>query len=145
MATILLDANVPVFLASPSSPRRGVCQTAVERIIERGDRPALSPQVLYEFWCVATRPTAANGLGWPVSEAWRAIAGFRREFDILHEPPEVLDIWLDLVVACNLKGKRSHDAHLLATMKANAVSTLLTFNTSDFPAASGITILSPNS
>jgi predicted nucleic acid-binding protein len=143
MATILLDANVLVFLASPSSPRRGVCQTAVEKIIERGDRPALSPQVLYEFWCVATRPTAANGLGWPVSEAWHAIAGFRREFDILHDPPEVLDIWLDLVLACNLKGKRIHDAHLLATMKANAVSTLLTFNTSDFPATPGITILAP--
>ena len=60
-------------------------------IIELGDRPALSAQVLYEFWCVATRPAAANGLGWPASEAQRAIAGFRREFDILHDLPEVLD------------------------------------------------------
>ena len=145
MTMVLLDANVLVYLASSSSPRGAVCQTAVEKIIERGDRPAISAQVLYEFWCVATRPAAANGLGWPVSEARRAIAGFRREFDILHDPPEVLDIWLDLVVACNLKGKRIHDAHLLATMKANRVSTLLTFNTSDFPAVSGLAILNPES
>ena len=85
---------------------------------------------------------------------WTGLAGFggaarhrrlRREFDILHDPPEVLDIWLDLVVASNLKGKRIHDAHLLATMKANRVSTLLTFNASDFPAASGFSILNPES
>ena len=145
MAMVLLDANVLGYLVSPSSPRSAVCETAVEKIIERGDRSVISAQVLYEFWCVATRPAAGNGLGWPVSEARRAIAGFRREFDILHDPPEVLDIWLDLVVAFNLKGKRIHDAHLLATMKANRVSTLLTFNTSDFPAVSGLTILNPES
>jgi predicted nucleic acid-binding protein len=145
MTMVLLDANVLVYLASPSSPQSTVCQAAVERIIEHGDRPAISAQVLYEFWCVATRPAAANGLGWPVSEARRAIAGFRREFDVLHDSPEVLDIWLDLVVTCNLKGKRIHDAHLLATMKANRVSTLLTFNASDFPAVSGLAIQTPES
>jgi predicted nucleic acid-binding protein len=41
------------------------------------------------------------------------------------------------------EGKRIHDAHLLATMQANGVTRLLTFDTSDFPAISGITILSP--
>ena len=36
MTMVLLDANVLVYLASPSSPRSTVCQTAVEKIIERG-------------------------------------------------------------------------------------------------------------
>ncbi len=36
MTMVLLDANVLVYLASPSSPRSAVCQTAVEKIIERG-------------------------------------------------------------------------------------------------------------
>jgi predicted nucleic acid-binding protein len=60
MTMVLLDANVLVYLASPSSPRGAVCQTAVEKIIERGDRPAISAQVLYDFWCVAGFGSAAR-------------------------------------------------------------------------------------
>jgi predicted nucleic acid-binding protein len=37
MTMVLLDANVLVYLASPSSPQSVVCRTAVERIIERGE------------------------------------------------------------------------------------------------------------
>ncbi|MBI1786444.1 MAG: hypothetical protein HYR60_02695 [Acidobacteria bacterium] len=43
----------------------------------------------------------------------------------------------------DLKGKRIHDAHLLATMKANGVSRLLTYNAADFPAEAGFSILTP--
>ena len=46
-----------------------------------------------------------------------------------------------MVVSHDLKGKRIHDAHLLATMKANGVSRLLTCNAADFPAESGISII----
>jgi predicted nucleic acid-binding protein len=62
---------------------------------------------------------------------------------VLEEPPAVVDLWLDIVVAHDLKGKRIHDAHLLATMKANGVTRLLTCNSADFPAEAGISILTP--
>lgn len=62
---------------------------------------------------------------------------------MLEEPPAVVDLWLDIVAAHELKGKRVHDAHLVATMKASGVTRLLTFNKADFPAAPGITILTP--
>ena len=143
MARVLLDTNILVFLTSPASLWHTHSQRAVERLIQRGDKPVFSSQVVYEFWSVATRPVAANGLGWPVADARRAIDGFRREFDVLHDPPEVLDLWLDIVVAHDLKGKRIHDAHLLATMKANSVSQMLTCNAADFPADSEISILTP--
>jgi predicted nucleic acid-binding protein len=143
MARFLLDTNVLVFLASPSSLWHTTVERAVEGLIRSGGKPVLSPQIVYEFWCVATRPTAANGLGWPVADASRAIDGFRREFDVLHDPPQVLDLWLDIVTAHDLKGKRIHDAHLLATMKANGVTRLLTCNAADFPPEAGISILTP--
>jgi predicted nucleic acid-binding protein len=144
MARVFLDTNILVYLASPASPRHALCQRTVETLIQRGGKPAFSSQVVYEFWSVATRPAAANGLGWPVAAARRAIDGFRREFDVLHDSPEVLDLWLDMVVAHDLKGKRIHDAHLLATMKANGVFRLLTCNAADFPAEADISILTPD-
>lgn len=60
-------------------------------------------------------------------------------------PPAVIDLWLDIVEAHDLKGKRIHDAHLLATMQANGISRLLTCNPADFPADLGITITTPGS
>jgi hypothetical protein len=52
--------------------------------------PVLAPQVLFEFWVVATRPAANNGLDWTVTRTRDAIARLRGEFRVLQEPPEVL-------------------------------------------------------
>ena len=84
-----------------------------------------------------------NVLGWPAAQARAEVDAIRARFIVLEEPPAVVDLWLEIVCAYGLKGKRIHDAHLLATMQANGVTRLLTFDTSDFPAISGITILSP--
>lgn len=40
-------------------------------------------------------------------------------------------------------GKRTHDARLIAVMLANAITHLLTFNSSDFAINSGITVVLP--
>jgi len=88
---------------------------------------------------------SANGLGWTAPQTRTAIDGFRSRFAVLAEPSEVIDLWLDLVVSHDLKGKRVHDAHLLATMKANGIARLLTFNVGDFPIDPAFTILAPDS
>jgi predicted nucleic acid-binding protein len=106
-------------------------------------QPVVAAQAIFEFWSVATRPVAANGLGWPVARARDELDAIRSRFRVLEEPPAVVDLWLDIVVAYDLKGKRIHDAHLLATMQANGVSQLLTCNPADFPAGTGISILTP--
>jgi predicted nucleic acid-binding protein len=85
----------------------------------------VAAQVLFEFWSVATRPVVANGLGWSVARARAEVDAIRGRFRVLEEPPAVVDLWLDMVVSHDLKGKRIHDAHLLATMKANGVSRFL--------------------
>ena len=65
----------------------------------------------------------------------------RQRFLVLAEPEGVLDRGLDLVVRHQLKGKRIHDAHLLATLQAHGVSLLLTAN----PTVSDIAIVTPQS
>ena len=143
MTPCLVDTNILLYLANSASPENGPAKSAVARMLAAGDRLVIAPQILYEFWRVATRPAPANGLGWTASQTRSAVDGFRGRFTLLAEPPEVIDLWLDLVAKHDIKGKRVHDAHLLATMKANGISRLLTF-TDDFPAGiSGFTILSP--
>lgn len=60
---VLLDTNVLLRLAVVSHPTHAEAVAAVYRIRQRGDQPAIVPQVLYEYWVVATRPTSQNGLG----------------------------------------------------------------------------------
>lgn len=128
-----LDTNILLYLVNPDSPQHGLAVSKVEEILRATGTAWLAAQVLYEFWVVTTRPAAVNGLGWTAAEAYDAITVFRRRFTILPEPEEVVVEWLRIVAAGSLKGKRVHDAHLLATLAVHGIERLLTFNPSDFP------------
>jgi predicted nucleic acid-binding protein len=143
-AACLLDTNILLYLANPEARKHSTAKAAVARLLSGDERLVVAAQVLFEFWSVATRPVVANGLGWSVARARAEVDAIRGRFRVLEEPPAVIDLWLDVVVSHDLKGKRIHDAHLLATMKANGVSRLLTCNAADFPAESGISIITPD-
>lgn len=53
---VVLDTNVLLRMAVVSHPTHAEAVAAVYRIRQRGDQPAIVPQVLYEYWVVATRP-----------------------------------------------------------------------------------------
>ncbi len=80
----------------------------------------IARQNLVEFWAVATRSLAENGLGMsPV-----ATAG---EVRVLH----------DLLQA--------HDAHLVAVMNIHGVRRILTFNGADFRRYGSVEVIAPSS
>lgn len=143
MARILLDTNVLVCLSNPGSPERQACRNYLTSLMAEGHKPVFCTQVVYEFWTVATRPNTVNGLGWDAMKTRFEIELFSSQFALLHDTPDVFDLWLGLVTTYDLKGKRIHDAHLLATMQANGVTQILTWNPSDFPPVEGIAILTP--
>jgi predicted nucleic acid-binding protein len=126
MVTWLLDTNVLLYLANPAALQHDAASRAVMRILADGGRLTVAAQVLFEFWSVATRPASANGLGWTVAQTRHAIDGFRTRFFVLEETPEVVDLWLDLVVSNALKGKRIHDAHQADDVAADVVIQLIT-------------------
>ena len=65
MTTYLLDTNVVVRLMEPAAPEHTTVEDAIRRLIRAGHALVLAPQVLTEFWVVATRPVEVNGFGWP--------------------------------------------------------------------------------
>ena len=66
---VLVDTNVLLRLAQPTSPQHAPAQAALMALDSAGLELCLVPQVLYEYWAVATRPPSANGLGLSVPEA----------------------------------------------------------------------------
>jgi predicted nucleic acid-binding protein len=63
MDTCLLDTNILLYLANAAAPEHAAAKASVTRMLASGDRLTVAPQVLFEFWSVATRPVSANGLG----------------------------------------------------------------------------------
>jgi predicted nucleic acid-binding protein len=127
---ILLDTNIITGLCEKE--RREPVVQAIRRSRVHGHELYLVPQVIYEFWVVATRPAAGNGLGLSAADASLKIDGALRAFAFLGECTETYRHWYDLVRKNRVLGKSAHDAKLVAAMRACGFDAIMTSNASHF-------------
>lgn len=129
---ILIDTNVLLRSAEPGHVHFQCSVDAIDVLRSRGHELVLVPQILYEYWSVATRPVANNGLGLNPAEAAAELATLPRLFRLLKDERGIYMAWNDLVVSYSVRGKQAHDARLAAAIQRHVISHLLTFNTIDF-------------
>jgi len=142
MARYLLDTNVLLRAASAASAQHLTAVAAVSALLARGDELVVAPQVLIEFWSVATRPLDVNGFGWPVELVENEVRRLIDQFPLLPDTPAIFAEWLHLVSQRRVAGKQVHDARVVALMHAHQITHLLTFNVGDF-VGYGIIAVSP--
>ena len=131
MSLVLLDTNVVARLVDTAAAQYSECWQAVEALISRGDQPCLAAQVLIEFWVVATRPLDVNGLGWGIEVTADTIRSLCEQFPLLPDCAAVFTHWLALATG-GVRGKRAHDARLVAFMRVHNIAAILTLNLGDF-------------
>src|SRR5262249_23428343 len=104
-----------------------------------------SSQNYVEFWNVATRPAARNGMGLSLADANRHLRLVERLFPLLPDSPAVYPEWRRLVVAFGVSGVQVHDTRLVAVLRAHRVSHIPSFNSADFAryAPDGIAAVDP--
>ena len=141
---ILLDANIFVRLANRADALRDVTLEALSILHAGGHHTAIVPQVLYEYWVVATRPLTHNGLGLLPADVTVDLAEFRLDHLFLDDEPEICEIWQGLVTAYEVVGKRAHDARLVAAMVRHGITHLLTFNEQDFARFGEVAVIAPS-
>src|SRR5208337_800072 len=117
---------------------------SISILLDRGETVHFTLQNIVEFWNVATRPIANNGLGFPVSIAMTEVKKIERFLTILPDSPALYSEWKRLVVKHSVRGVKVHDTRLVAAMNVDAVPRLLTFNVDDF-ARFGIEVVTPAS
>ena len=144
MPQILLDTNLLLRMHDPNSPDQQLAEEAVVKLRLRGDLPCITAQNLMEFWSVATRPRNVNGFDWTTQRTEAEIKLMLNTFFLLPDSPNVLPHWLALVAQHDIKGRRTHDARLVAVMLAHGVTHLLTFNTGDFTSFTKISLVHPS-
>jgi predicted nucleic acid-binding protein len=128
----LIDTSVLARLANIADASNPVARQAVLELRRGGQRLHVSPQILIEFRCVATRPAVVNGLGLSAEEAERRARGFEAAFPLLPDTPEIYPLWKALVSTRGVVGKQVHDARLVAVCQSYKISHLLTFNAGHF-------------
>jgi predicted nucleic acid-binding protein len=141
----LVDTNVLLRLAQRTHSMHVDARRALAGLRKQGEELCIIPQNLIEFWAAATRPLAENGLGLTVDEAAREIKKLKRLFKLLFDLPVIFAEWENLVIQYRVAGKPTHDARLVAAMKAHNLTHILTFNISDFKRFAGITVVDPTS
>jgi predicted nucleic acid-binding protein len=129
---IFVDTNV---LLAATDRSRQTHESSVEFLQEgvRGSyRLFTCGQVFREYLVVATRPLEENGMGLSPVKAWENIATFRKVIQVLDETHDSLVRLGKMVKDHQLKGKRIHDANLVAVMHTHGLVHLKTWNPKDF-------------
>jgi predicted nucleic acid-binding protein len=139
---VLLDTNILGRYSEPDHQSHRIVVRALNHLAQEGHDFCLVPQILYEFWAVATRPAEKNGLGLSPEATGLWVDTFLRLFSILRDERGILEQWLSLVRDCGCQGKAAHDARIVAAMKRHGITHILTLDT-DFARFKDVVALEP--
>jgi predicted nucleic acid-binding protein len=142
---VLVDTNVLARIAHKNHPHTTLANAALQRLWSEGHELRVVPQVLYEYWSVATRPVEENGLGFSTDVVDADVSSLKRVFAVLRDERGILEPWQEIVRDGGVAGKQAHDARLVAAMQRHGLTHLLTFNASDFRRFAKIELLDPHS
>jgi predicted nucleic acid-binding protein len=140
---VLVDTSTLLRFLQPLHSQHEVARSAIKALMDRGRELHIAPQNLVELWVVATRPAEQNGLGITPSAVAAELARLKSMFVLLPETPAIYAIWEALVTRHQVSGKPAHDARLVATMQANGLTAILTFDKSGFSRYPGIEVVHP--
>jgi len=129
---ILLDTNIILRSKQPNSKEYLTVTNKITQWVLANETLVIAPQTLYEFYSVATRPIQANGLNMTTIQAHAEIIQLEKAYLVLPENEKILPLWLKLVTENEIKGKKSHDARLVAYMQSHEIKQIYTLNTDDF-------------
>ena len=140
---MLVDTNLLIRTLQPHHTLYPVAVGALATLRSRNHYLYLVPQNLIEFWTVATRPVESNGLGWSTAVARMEIERLESFFIVLRETPALYPAWKRIVFEHHVSGKPTYDARLIAAMQVHGISSIVTFNTSDFRRYAGVEVIDP--
>lgn len=143
--SVLFDTNILLRSAQPTHPMCATASRAVTSLLRQNETVFFCAQTIAEFWNVATRPLAVNGLGLSHAEVVSEVRSIEGMLTLLPDSPGIYPRWKRLVDGHKVQGVRVFDTRLVAVAQLNGVESILTFNAGDFRRYDGISIPDPTS
>ena len=141
---IAVDANVLVYALYRDAPQHASSRAFLEGA-QRGDvMLCFTSQTLAEFFSIVTSANRVSAPRTP-EEAFGAIQSMLAlpGTTVLPVPADVTSRWLDLLSRHPVRGGAVFDLQLIATIMANGVERICTFNRQDFEGFPGLQVLTP--
>ena len=133
---VFVDTNVLTRATIVAAPLHAEAQAALVQLRREERDLWISNQVIREYVANASRPQSYSQ-PIPMTQILEQVKLFRATFHVAEDTTRVLDQLLILLSEIPAGGKQIHDANIVATMLANRINTLLTFNVADFDRFSG--------
>jgi predicted nucleic acid-binding protein len=131
--------SMPSTQTLPSTRRRAPC---LKRRVMRPQLFYVTSQILCEFYSIVTNARRVPKPRSP-ADALGAISGLLTFLHVLPVPVHTVDGWLDLLRRHPVTGGDVFDLQIVATMLANGVQRIYTFNTGDFEVFSELSVVTP--
>lgn len=136
---IFLDTNILVYLADEGDEFHEPAKRIFEDIIEKYE-VWISRQVLREYAVAVSRKEVVEKV-LKSKQIKNDITKWEESFNIINETQDVTENLKNLIVKYNLKGKRIHDANIVASMMTFSIPLLFTYNINDFQVFEEIQIM----
>jgi len=144
LVSCLVDTNILLRATRRADPQHQVVSTSLARLANQGTLLYYTPQNIAELRNAMTRPTTRNGLGLSVADADREVRAIESGMILLPDNDAVYREWRRIIVQHGVLGVQVHDARLAASMMVHGVTSILTFNVTDFSRFTGLTALHPS-
>jgi predicted nucleic acid-binding protein len=128
----VIDANVLIYSMASEAPQHSTSRAFLDAV--RDDPEVtfyVTSQILCEFYAVVTNPRRMTSSR-SSAEALTAISGFLTFLEVLPISMRAVEGRMDLLRRRPVTGANIFDLQLAATMLANGVNCIYTFNASDF-------------
>ena len=127
----MVDTNVLVYGTVAGNPWHEQARHWLMTLHTRGTVLCVSPQILREYLVVLARGQVFE-IQFMVEQALEALEALLPWLQVLDETETTSRILRDLVRRYQVRGKRIHDANIVAAMMTHGIARLATYNVQDF-------------
>jgi predicted nucleic acid-binding protein len=140
----VLDANVLAYAVDVDAPQHAASRALLEAASDPSVTLYVTSQILCELYSVVTNPRRVVVVSSPtealsIISAMLALPGLY----VLATPARVVAGWMQLLQRHPVTGGNVFDLQIVATMQANSINRIYTFNGDDFKVFPELVVLTP--
>ncbi|MGD1071750.1 MAG: type II toxin-antitoxin system VapC family toxin [Bryobacteraceae bacterium] len=140
----VLDANVLAYAVDADAPQHTASRTLLNAAGDPSVALYVTSQILCEFYSIVTSPrrvkvVSSSAEALSIISAMLALPGLY----VLPTPARAVAGWMQLVQRHPVTGGDVFDLQIVATMQANGIQRIYTFNVDDFKVFPELAVLAP--
>ena len=138
----IADTNVLVYALDADAPQHATARALLELARSGSVILYVTSQILCEFYSVVTNARRVARPRTP-DDALNAISDLLAFLHVLPIPSRTVEGWMRLLRRHPVTGGDIFDLQIIATMQANGIARIYTFNTDDFSAFAELEVMKP--